>query len=579
MDEHIPAATLLLFVDRELPRADSHRVERHLSACWRCRAELEALQQTIRLIVAAQDGMLSSAVTRPPRVWANLNPRFDAADEIAKRRIRLARFLAFLAAPLRLPGRAAAVLTCGMCVFVLAWWLRPERLSAQEILERAEHHSRAARQTVVHQRLRVSEQLPAPWRGRAADLEVWSGQAGTQLKATDDQILASLQKMCAANGLAVKSLLAPAQFRRWQQERRAALAARTVEDGFVLSASAGEGNRTDAATESILRTEITVRKADWHATLVRMELADRVFEAAELSYHELPSAEVPAGLFQENAPGAEHMARVMPPRTGGSPHTAPPVDLDALELRVRATLHAWGADLGEPIEVIRRPGLPLVVQALGSTPQRLRQLETLSREMPGLLLDTSGRFNSPAPAEPPSDEGLPPIVPRTNEDDLRVRQYFGSREAQAHGTTDLLSAMDKVLARTYALETLARRWRPAQEAALSVDSKRQLRNLVRDHCVALGENAAAFRQLATPLILDLGGSLDEIAAPRATNWQRSAADALKAARRTDTLLRSLLTHTDDHYSLEDTLRGLSRSLASLGAASEQLSTGTERNLF
>lgn len=235
--------------------------------------------------------------------------------------------------------------------------------------------------------------------------------------------------------------------------------------------------------------------------------------------------------------------------------------------------------MGEPVEVLHRPDSPVVIQALGATPERLRQLAALVRETPGLVLDTTGQASPGDPAAALQSEVFPTIVPRTREDELRLRQYFGSREAQERYTAELLTAIDKVLARAYTLRSLAERWQPGEESALSPVSLRQLRRLVRDHSEGLGQSAAELRGLAGSLILGLGGAVEEVPSSSVPNWQQAAADALSAARRTDVFLRSLLTYTNDHYSLDDTLRGLSASLGSLRVAGQNLSTHMERNLF
>jgi len=57
-DEHPEDATLLAYLDAELPGAVTRTVLKHLQTCWKCRsslAELEILAQTVSKLLSKQN--------------------------------------------------------------------------------------------------------------------------------------------------------------------------------------------------------------------------------------------------------------------------------------------------------------------------------------------------------------------------------------------------------------------------------------------------------------------------------------------------------------------------------------------
>ncbi len=80
MSNHPEPSALLRHIDGELPSRKSRQIERHLEACWDCRAESEALKQTMAECVRYRKQFLSEALPEPPQLWAGLEGGFDRID-------------------------------------------------------------------------------------------------------------------------------------------------------------------------------------------------------------------------------------------------------------------------------------------------------------------------------------------------------------------------------------------------------------------------------------------------------------------------------------------------------------------
>ena len=82
---HPDTERLLQYADGELSSGNAAQVRSHLEACWRCRAEIEDLQQTITQYARYQQVILG-APPDPPNSWAGFEVRLDRL--IAEREAR-----------------------------------------------------------------------------------------------------------------------------------------------------------------------------------------------------------------------------------------------------------------------------------------------------------------------------------------------------------------------------------------------------------------------------------------------------------------------------------------------------------
>src|SRR5215469_8411346 len=77
---HSERDLLLAHLDGELPARKARQVQRHLQACWECRAELEELQKTVAECVRYRRDVLSEALPPPPKTWPDLRRGFARVD-------------------------------------------------------------------------------------------------------------------------------------------------------------------------------------------------------------------------------------------------------------------------------------------------------------------------------------------------------------------------------------------------------------------------------------------------------------------------------------------------------------------
>src|SRR6266700_4077340 len=67
---------LLQYADGELPGRHSAHVRAHLEECWRCRAEVEEIQETISEYVRYEQALCDSALDTPAP-WAGFLTRLE----------------------------------------------------------------------------------------------------------------------------------------------------------------------------------------------------------------------------------------------------------------------------------------------------------------------------------------------------------------------------------------------------------------------------------------------------------------------------------------------------------------------
>src|SRR5215468_1817647 len=76
---HPEEGWLLRYIDGELPGRKSRQLERHLEACWQCRAELEELKKAVADCVKYRQAV-QEHYPAPPQPWRDLGREFDRMD-------------------------------------------------------------------------------------------------------------------------------------------------------------------------------------------------------------------------------------------------------------------------------------------------------------------------------------------------------------------------------------------------------------------------------------------------------------------------------------------------------------------
>src|ERR1035441_8585122 len=140
---HPDSECLLQYVDGELSSRNAAQVRFHLEACWRCRAEIGEIQETITDYVRYEQTILTSP-PEPPASWNTFEVRLDRL--IAERQRTKSKAL--------LPGWRffAAALAAAALIFAIVELRHPQPVSAAELLQKAAQREAAAPRPV---RLRI----------------------------------------------------------------------------------------------------------------------------------------------------------------------------------------------------------------------------------------------------------------------------------------------------------------------------------------------------------------------------------------------------------------------------------------
>jgi hypothetical protein len=228
-----------------------------------------------------------------------------------------------------------------------------------------------------------------------------------------------------------------------------------------------------------------------------------------------------------------------------------------------AALDDIGADSGEPIDVTEDAAhRHIVVRAGGLNAERRQAVLTALAAIPRVTVD----FQSQArPVAPP-----PTIPPQTYSSSIppQFRQRFEERlggPVALQETTDLvLEASAQTLARTHAIEVLARDFPPETEAAMNSQDRLLLRQLRRRHLTELERLARQIRDVLKPL-LDTPDVTPRAVGDngRSQTWQSGVPTVVASARETDQLLNHLLAGSYSQSSGEEMLRRLTAALGRL----------------
>jgi len=327
---HLTDEQLLLHSDGELNGANLASACAHLEACSSCRARLEELTGGVDAFLLFRSRVLIPALPAPLHGWADLDAQFERLDHPWKARFDTA-LGGFRSAFRGLGYNMAAALGLLILIFLIfqPW---QATVSAAKLLARAiAAQSAALRSTpkpVVHQKLRIQFNPGAPGSRARVDYESWRdfrsgrfrgavspGAAGAGGAAgssdSDDERIAGLRRVYAANHLDWQAPLSAEAYQRWSSALAAGRASVTRE-----RREAAEGDSwlilTTLATptprgDEIGKAQLMVRASDWHPVAVHLSLKDREYEISEAAFQVVPLSQVESSVFAGAANGAEQV--------------------------------------------------------------------------------------------------------------------------------------------------------------------------------------------------------------------------------------------------------------------------------
>jgi hypothetical protein len=561
MTDHLTREQQLLYLDGELAKRAMRAAGQHLQSCWACRTELEHLQEDIGVIHDAQKFVALPSLPPPLRPWPPLEPRLASAALgprwLALLRIRPIIYLARRPVPLL----AAAA---GMLLVAALLWFSPPSVSAKGILRRAleadNNRMVPPANHFVRQKVRVTSTERGPTSTRVGQLNSWrSGKGAYWQIAKTDAVALNLQRHYQAENVSDLPL-STVSYQSWSErtgtEGEVARAANTLEVKFATA--------HPPHSEGLESMSLRVRPQDWHVTEMELDFTDVRFDLAEEDFTILPRSEVPAEVLAELEPPVRSPE---PPVL--SAKIKPSLDLDETEMDVRYTLHQIGADLGEPIEVVRNSSSQLVVRAWGAPPARQELLTQLlqNKSHVHLELQPPERNTDVGATTPQVLEPVAPLEvdPAREADDQRLAKWFGSPEVQEDFTRSVLVNSTGLLARLYALKQLADRWPPESESRLSNQLRAKLATMIQEDASAAAQHCLELKLIVKPLLDDFAPANEETppsAVPR--GWQDASIKELESAKDLDRLLRSLLTTNKSGAALNDSLPQIRQDLAETG---------------
>lgn len=559
MSSHLTARDFLLYADGELPRWRTRRIRRHLDSCWNCRRGLERLEQDIGAIVDAQNRAFLPSLPRPTRPWRGFD---EMAAALPSTEGRDAGRL------LRQPLSWAVAVAAVAVAIVISLWIAPARLSAAGVLQnvaRADSQRAGAGTGIVRQGVLIERMDRRSAARHAVTVRSWKSGDRVFWKGDDE----SLRSRYVARGLDAALPMSSTSWQKLLQDTGSP--AELSREGGKIELRAGAEN-TARDLESVA---LRITPGNWHVEAMRLTFADSIFDLRETDFAVVERAEVPAEVLAALDPrtGAS-LASLPPDRAPVSDAPAPAAperehrDIAERRLAVEFRLHQIGADLSEPIEVSisgEGPGARIAIHAAGAAPGRQQQLTQMFGADPDVHLDLDARPGAlgDSPLAFAAGAGL------RSEPDPQVIEFLGGAEPAENFTQAILRADAPVLARLYALRRIAEQWPPGAEAALSADGRAQLRTMVEDHGRALDSAIPELRRLVAPLLQKFCAPATAAAtAPSA--WRASSAAALQAARRTDRLLRVLLTTSSNSTRIAAACPDLSDAFGTLEAAAANL---------
>jgi hypothetical protein len=543
---HADEDELWRLADGELSARESARVRAHLASCWQCRADLEALEQTIGECVRYRKQVLQTYLPSPPQPWPDLSRRFDEADRELAAHSRLVG----LGETVRrwmpgwkhlVPAAAALVLAFGL-IERFRWTPAVEASSLlQQAAAAADGRPRAPRRLEIRTRSqRVTRTVPI-----------------MQAAARDD--LAAVSELFAQARYDFSDPLSARAFLEW----RARLPEKQDRVARIEEQGSPARNRyrilTTTRTNAIRQAALELRMADLYPLQATLRFHNE--EWVELS--DLPGEPAPATDVRADAArtGSAASSSAAPAEAGGRLPDAP-LATPAEELQVLAALHRLGADLGEPVEV-NRAGAHIVVSGLGVEPERQRQIEAALRGLPKTVL-RFGAEHAEAVREDPAVSRR--AMGQSGDWPARLEDHAGGRAQVEQLAAAALEQSEQMMARAFALRRLAERFPPAAEAQLGEAERRLLRGLLQDHAAALHWRVEEIQRTVRPALSALGVPHAEAAAPPLPgDWQSATRELFARARRVEQELAALLAGAPPAVSPELLPSSLSEGLETLRA--------------
>ncbi len=562
-ESHISDDLLVKHADGELPQREVDRVDAHLKYCWSCRTRRDRVEQAISDVVQYQDRQLRPYLPPSPGGRSMFLARLDQLATQEASESWWDRVLSSISpvSGWRInPAWTRVAIAACLMLALLILSLRTPAVSAAEFLRRArsaEIQSLASvARPVVFRKVRIHagghSVTRAIYRDTASlrkrdQLAVDTARSLTPAssdiadKAADlKQIQNVLEQEFVAANLDWQDPLSVSAYQTWHdglEEKKVDVT--SVRDELLLTTSTPEGPIAEAS--------LRVRENDFHAVAESVRLRDnRQIEIAEIEYRLIPGS-MASDIFPVEPPSAAANPAAVPQPTFTEPPPPVPSEAELAEAEVQAlvALHAVGADLGEPVEIVRTP-TNIEARGLADTPERKAQLRAALSDTPNLVFriqtvaeasELKGARGNAANSvealrkqQAPDQIGAEHAAVVAGKAPLQgyLTNYFASRHSRESqpaisGSNALdsiqgevkglsrqaIANSERAMAEAWALNRLAKRYTPKELGEISPKARAELENIIRDHVHALREQLAGNRTLLGPVLESIPRSIVE----------------------------------------------------------------------
>jgi len=503
---HPEAGEILRYADGELSTKEAAEMRAHLEACWQCRAAHSDVQKSIGEYVRYRE-VSAGLLPAPPRPWFDIYRQFDLAGAALAQPSAAARLFGSIRAFFTSPARLAPVALALVAGFVVTDTFRnTPSVKAAELLRRAsavEPKIAKPRHVKIRTAKREFTRLVAP---RAVPAVAFSGDG--EMRALFVQANYSWDEPLSARS-----------YQNWHDS----LASKS---DSVAEFGSGFEIRTTADTGAVSQASIQLA-ADLHALGTQIQLRDG--EKIEISEVQEPTAAIAA----VPAP-VSPTAPALPNPTPTAAVPAGPTAVDELEAVAR--LHRIGADLGEPVEVVR-DGQTVTVRGIGIEAARQAELRAALDGVPfvSFQFPETGVLS----VGTPNQRGAS-VRGQSSPLQQKLEQQLGGHPAFEAFSSRVLDSSDQMMARVHALRRLAAQFPPAVETALGAAGIQTLSQIRAGHAQAMARHAAAVARAMQPELVALGASPVTLNVTPPANWQAGAEVLFETARGTERMLGSLL---------------------------------------
>ena len=586
---------LLDYLAGELSSGDARVVEQHLETCTDCALRADELSQDFADVERAIEVELPLPPLRQAAALARLRGDFEAYEATRAAKVHpmpvggtLARIALVAAVAVLLIGGAVAV-----------YFARDEpALTAEQVLARAQESISASstRPSMATYQVEIAQLEPVSVT-REHQLVIWtdpgSGGYASQLRDPDGSLRHAVWRreadvpafaynrtasdgltrvdrsaterpptLLASMGNDIDCDLLASGFARWLESRRwhplrvsldfALLASddatvRVERSGGVVFVVA-QKQRGGLHAEVTLALDAESFEPHWLQIHFRSPQGASTFKLVQNEVRLIAASRLDSSVFEARVPsrGAVRDRSSLVPRPRSVPVPDPP-EPQLVEVRLRHALHAAGACLGEPVEVVRgADGMPALRGIVGTKEMKEAILAALERSdaLDSVQVDirTRGEAARNDGARPDFDE-IPFARPSVEADRFSTRSvpirglvlatdltaYFraddplkpaGSVERDLGAFAgEAVERAEDLLRRAWALRRLAERYGPANGEAVSPEAGDLVREMCQDHLHGLGASVRASADWTLPALGAIAKARGvAVRAPEPSSW-------------------------------------------------------------